>query len=185
MVKTILHTVGLFGTCGNSVWRKPFIEAFEPEGIQYFNPQVPDWNPAFAKEEAMHMAHDGVICFPVLAETYGCGSLAETGFSIAQAMRFDDRRDFIILIDEKPDDVLNIDNPDKGYSKVAFKESCRARALVSAHLKECVGLRNVFFVKTLEEMLNVTKVCYKSMLVRNEVQQFSLAELSKQQVLVG
>lgn len=29
--------VGLFGTCGNSQWRVPFMEAFKEAGIEYFN----------------------------------------------------------------------------------------------------------------------------------------------------
>lgn len=41
--------VGLFGTCGGSEWRKPFIEAFDEKGIDYFNPQIDDWEAACAE----------------------------------------------------------------------------------------------------------------------------------------
>lgn len=184
-MKTILPTIGLFGTCGNSTWRKPFMDYYDKESIAYFNPQVPDWNPAFAKEEAKHLAHDGIILFPVLAETYGCGSLAETGFSIAQAMRYDDRRDFVILIDPTPDPSLDIDNPDKRLSRVAYKESCRARALALEHLKG-FGLRNAFFVDTIDQMFNVSLTLWSSMMVRLEItDQFSLAALQRRSLLEG
>ena len=176
-MKTILPEIGLFGTCGNSTWRQKFIDTYIERGIPFFNPQVPDWNPEFAKEEARHLAHDGIVLFPVLAETYGCGSLAETGFSIAQAMRFDDRRDFIILIDPKPDPSLDTDNPDQRTSRVAYKESCRARALCIEHLKG-FKLRNVYVVGTLEEMLNLSLVLHENLLRVLGVQYYSLAELN-------
>ena len=36
--------VGLFGTCGNSVWRDAFMANYEVLGIPFFNPNKADWN---------------------------------------------------------------------------------------------------------------------------------------------
>lgn len=184
-MRTILPTIGLFGTCGNSTWRKPFIEYYTRESIGFFNPQVPDWNPAFAKEEAKHLAHDAIVLFPVLAETYGCGSLAETGFSIANAMRYDDRRDFVILIDPMPDPSLDIDNPEKRLSRTAFKESCRARALATEHLKG-FGLRNAFFVETVDQMFDLSLTLWSSLNTRlDAMERYSLAALQRRSMIEG
>jgi hypothetical protein len=30
--------IGLFGTCGNSTWREDFIELYNNEGLEYYNP---------------------------------------------------------------------------------------------------------------------------------------------------
>lgn len=40
--------VGLFGTCGRSKWRNPFMEKYKELGIKFFNPQVDDWKPELA-----------------------------------------------------------------------------------------------------------------------------------------
>jgi len=145
--------VGLFGTCGNSTWRNNiFIPKYLENKINFFNPQVADWDPSLAEIEAHHLVNDRILCFPVTAETYGIGSLAETGFSILQAIKFDDRRQILLLVDKIPDPVLNVDDSMKSLSKVSYKESCRARALVIQHIKK-INLPNVRLVNTLKEML--------------------------------
>lgn len=145
--------IGLFGTCGNSKWRDSFMAKYNELGINYFNPNKPDWKPDDAVIEAQHLADDDVILFPVTAETYGTGSLAETGFSILQAIRLDDRRDFVIMIEQSL--VPELDN------LVARQESLRARAIVQQHLKK-LRLRNVFVVDTLEEMFDISIQLYKA-----------------------
>lgn len=146
--------IGMFGTCGNSTWREKFIEHYNFMSCEYFNPQKENWTPEDAENEAEHLADDKIILFPVLSETYGLGSLAETGFSIAQAMRLDDRRDFIILIDPKPDDSLK---SDPGL----YKESLNNRALVRAHLSR-LRLPNVYVVDTLDKMLDLSVHLYRN-----------------------
>lgn len=151
--------IGLFGTCGNTTWRKEmFIPAYEQmglvNGVDFFNPQVADWKPELAQIEAEHLAEDSIILFPVTKETYGTGSLAETGFSILQAIKFDDRRDLVILIDETLDESLMAD-------KVPAKESLRARALVKQHLKK-LAYTNLYVVDTLVEMKDLSIQLYQS-----------------------
>lgn len=147
-------TIGLFGTCGGSNWRETFKHVYEKENISFYDPQVVDWKPEDAIIEAEHLANDEIILFPITGETYGMGSLAETGFSILQAVKLEEKRDFVILIEPKPYKELEDSNP------VLFKESCRARALVIQHLKK-LRLSNVYMVETLEEMLSISLVLNK------------------------
>lgn len=142
-------TIGLFGTCGGSKWRDPFIERYTKLGIEFFNPQVDDWRPELAQIEANHLVNDDIILFPVTNETYGMGSLAETGFSINQVLKSTKNRSVVLMIDPRVNEALEIANP------VLAKESARSRALVIAHLEQA-NHHNVYFVDNLEEMLNTS-----------------------------
>ncbi len=159
-----MPTIGLFGTCGNSKWRAPFIEEYKRLGMAYFNPQVDDWKPELAVEEARHLAEDEIILFPVTGETYGLGSLSEVGFSILQAIRLDDRRDFVIMIEMKLDEALN--------DEVARRESLRGRALVMQHLKK-LRFRNVYIVETLGEMREVSIQLYRAAAIKKPLEKFN------------
>jgi hypothetical protein len=157
-------TIGLFGTCGNSKWRDPFIRVYTDEKINFFNPQVEDWKPEDAAIEAEHLASDQIILFPITSETYAIGSLAETGFSILNAIKLDDRRDFIIFIDPNLDEVLD--------NEVARKESLRARALVLQHLKK-LRLGNLYVVNSLEVMLITSIRLNEIALIKEPLKQFN------------
>lgn len=157
-------TVGLFGTCGKSRWRDPFIKRYREEGISFFNPQVDDWKPEDAQIEAEHLANDEIILFPITSETYATGSLAEVGFSILQAIRLDDRRDFVVMIEQKLNDDLD--------NEVAKKESLRARALVLQHLKK-LRLKNLYVVSSLEEMLEVSIQLFRAAEIRTPLARYN------------
>lgn len=152
--------IGLFGTCGNSTWRDDFIYIYEAEEIGYFNPQKPDWNPEDAIEEAKHLAEDEIILFPVTNETYGLGSLAEVGFSILNAIRLDNLRFFVILIDDDVTEELKNENP------ALAKESKRGRALVKSHLKT-LKLSNLYIVNNMEELLHASIILYPAAIAKN------------------
>jgi len=154
-------TIGLFGTCGNTTWRKNFILTYKDKGIEWFNPQKDNWSSEDAEIEARHLAEDEIILFPVTSETYGLGSLSEVGFSILQAIALDSSRDFIVLIDNFVDDNL------KENTELA-KESIRGRALVKQHLKK-LRLSNLYLVDTMEEMLNVSLLLYPCAEVKNSL----------------
>ncbi|WP_412732742.1 hypothetical protein [Minisyncoccus archaeiphilus] len=139
--------IGMFGTCGGSKWREPFKARYEELGIPFFDPNKENWRESDAIEEAQHLAEDDVILFPITKETYGTGSLSEVGFSILQAIRLDDRRDFVVMIDQEL--VPELDNP------TARQESLRARALVMQHLKK-LRLKNIYIVDNLADMLDVS-----------------------------
>ncbi|MDB5194482.1 MAG: hypothetical protein JWN50_496 [Parcubacteria group bacterium] len=158
-------TVGLFGTCGGSKWRHSFKERYSMDGIHFFDPQVENWDPSMAAIEADHLAEDEIILFPVTSETYGIGSLAETGFSVLQAIRLDDRRDFVIMIDMHLDEALH-------ENSLAAKESLRARALVRKHLEK-LRLSNLFLVDNLDEMLAVSLDLCKAAKLKQGLLQFN------------
>lgn len=145
--------VGLFGTCGGSKWRDSFMARYKDLGIQYFNPQVDNWVPECAVEEARHLAEDKVILFPVTNETYATGSLSEVGFSILNAIKLDDRRSFVVMIQMDLSPELN--------DPIARKESLRARALVYEHLRK-LRLSNLYVVTSLEEMLEISISLYRA-----------------------
>lgn len=141
-------TVGLFGTCGNSKWREPFIALYDSMNVPYFNPQVPNWNSELAAKEAEHLATDPIVLIPITNETSGIGSLAEVGFTVAQAAINKCSRNFVIYIAPTVDETLVTD---PGVAK----ESNRARKLVLAHLHK-LQLNNVMVVNSLEHMLDVS-----------------------------
>lgn len=155
-MKKILPVIGLFGTCGNSTWRQYFIQRYIYEGINFYNPQVADgeWSEEMATEEAEHLVNDDILLFPVTSETYGLGSLSETGFSILSALRSLEHRSVIVLIDPLPDEGLK-ENAD------LYKESVRARALVLAHIKK-LRAPNVYLVSNMTDMLACSLKLYRA-----------------------
>lgn len=76
----------------------------------------------------------------------------------------DDRRDFVILIEQELDS--NLDN------EVARKESLRARALVKEHLKK-LRLSNLYVVSSLSEMLEVSITLYKAAQMREPLRKLN------------
>lgn len=142
--------IGLFGTCGNSTWRDEFIERYIAESIPYFNPNKSDWKPEDAAIEAQHLVTDSIILFPILSETHGLGSLAETGFSVLQAItNLSENRYIIILIDPKLDEEVFNANPGLG------KISNNTRAIITEHIKK-LDLHNVCMVNSLDDMLELS-----------------------------
>lgn len=163
--------IGLFGSCGTTTWRQDiFIPELDEHGMKYFNPQVEDWTPACAQEEAWHLANDEIILFPVTSETYGIGSLSEVGFSILQALKLDNRREFLLLIDPDLDEHLKIDDP------VLAKESIKQRALVIQHLLK-LNLANVYMFDNMEDMRTSARIIYKAKKMMEPIKEFRLNQL--------
>ena len=159
--------VGLFGTCGGSKWRDPVMQKYDDQGIAFFNPNKADWKPEDAVNEADHLANDAVVLFPITSETYASGSLSEVGFSILNAIKLNDRRDFVIMIDQKLDQPLIDANP------LAAKESLRARALVKQHLIK-LDLSNVYVVDNLNDLMQLGAKLFSIAESREELAEFSL-----------
>jgi len=141
--------IGLFGTCGGSKWRDPFIEVYGQQGINFYNPNKADWKPEDAFEESVHLMTDDIILFPITSETFGTASLAETGFSLLTAVRADTSRFVVIMIDEKCDPKLQEENAR------AYKESNNARAIVRSHLSKIIT-PNLLVCNNLNQMLDVS-----------------------------
>jgi hypothetical protein len=160
-------TIGLFGTCGNSKWRDSFIQKFEESNIAYFNPLVPDWIEEYAGIEAEHLVEDEIILFPVTDETFGFGSLAETGYSISQALRSNSEKFVVIFIAPDVNEFLWTIDP------VQAKESKKARSLAMAHVKRQAKLfPNVYIVDSMESMKTITFMLYAAMFSLKKAREF-------------
>ena len=159
--------IGLFGTCGGSTWRDKFMSSYNSMDINYFNPQVDDWKPELAEIEANHLVDDDIILFPVTNETFGTGSLAETGYSIMQAINSNTNRSVILMVSKDIKEELIISD------KIASKESVRARALVRAHISK-IKRDNIYFVETLDEMLHLSLELYKVHQILEDVRKYSV-----------
>ena len=144
--------VGLFGTCGHSTWRAAFIAKLEELHIPYFNPQVPEWDPSCAERESQHLANDEILIYPVLGETYGTASLAESGYAVTQAVKGERKRFIFLYVEPTVEPRLKELNPELA------KESERARSLVRAHLSK-LDLPTVHHCESLEELL---ELCIKT-----------------------
>jgi len=165
--------IGLFGTCGNTTFRQDlFVPTYEQNDMAYYNPQVEDWTPECAVEEANHLANDEILLFPITRETYGSGSLSEIGFSVLNAIKLDSRRDMVVMIDQELNEDLIETNV------IAAKESLRARALVREHLKK-LNYPNIYMVDDLETMLDLSMQLYISRVVMEEFRKYSLKEMAK------
>ena len=147
------NAIGLFGTCDKSKWREPFMQLFAEHKVPFFNPMVDNWTPELAEVEAWHLANDKLILFPVTSESYGFGSLAETGFSINSALTLNKGRFVLMYIAPDVDDALKQEDP------VRAKASRTARALAIAHLAH-VANPNVIVVKSMREMLDKVLALY-------------------------
>ena len=156
--------IGLFGTCGSSKWRDKFIKKYKMKNVEFFNPQKDDWKPEDSAVEAEHLVNDDIILFPITSETFGTASLAETGYSILSAIRSNSQRYVIIFIESKLNPLLAIENP------TAAKESQNARAIVLAHLKKAKN-PNIFIVKSLDEMLDLSLRLYKITQMLSEIEE--------------
>lgn len=142
--------VGMFGTCDDSTFRQDlFIPAYEQAGIAYFNPQVNNWRPELADIEADHLAYDVVQCWPVLSSTYGLGSLAEQGFSIASSLRAPSPLPKFVI------PMIELTLSDHLTDEVIRRESLRARKLAATHLQRSES-PFIYPVESLEEMLAVS-----------------------------
>jgi hypothetical protein len=145
--------IGLFGTCDKNRWRDPFMAKYEELGLEYFNPMVDDWNPGMVPLEAKHLAEDEIVLFPILGWSYAEGSLSEMGFGPLKAMRQNFQRSFVFYIEMELHERLT--DPDR------CKASLRARKLVLGHLEE-VAASNIYVVRSIDEMLDVSIKLYQS-----------------------
>lgn len=139
-----IKTVGLFGTCGASTWRASFIEQFEAEGVEYFNPQVDDWTPELAEVEAHHLASDTIVLMVITGETTGAASLVEAGLMVARAITEPDKS-FVLFVESEADSTLE-----------GAKDSNRARRLLAEHLGHFEEVKNLHVVTDLDEGLELT-----------------------------
>lgn len=147
--------IGLFGTTGQSRWRKAVIRRLQAENIAYFDPTVAEgWTPAQAEIEATHLATDKVILFVITAETPAFGSLAESGWAAVSAAR--NGQAIFFVVEERPSSpswwqrLLVADTPDQA--------SQRARILIRHHMQKA----GFPLFDTVEEALEAAIQAYRS-----------------------
>ena len=146
-----IKTVGLFGTCGNSAWRAPFVARFAAEGVEFFNPQVDNWTPELASVEAGHLAGDVIVLMAVTGETTGAASLVEAGLMVARAVLEPDKR-FLLFVEPEADASLE-----------GAKDSNRARRLLLEHLSHFRGVRNLYCVDSLDAMQELALLLWEKL----------------------
>ena len=69
-------TVFLGGTCGSSTWREELIPMLR-EGVETFNPVVPDWTPECQAAEDAHRENDDICLYVITPEGEGFYSFVE------------------------------------------------------------------------------------------------------------
>ena len=149
-------TIGLFGTCDNIQWRKPFMEHYDLNNVAYFNPMVDDWHPGLVELENYYLNNAEIVLFPILAASLGSGSLGEIGFSLTSVMRniSNGRQQFLIsLIDD--------DCTDMSKTEEERKRSVKDRVLVKSKLKNSVTCPVITLVNTLDELLYMSMNLYE------------------------
>ena len=151
----MIPAVGLFGTCGSSTWRDPFVETFRAKGVDFFNPQVDDWSPELATIEADHLAGDAIIMMAVTGETVGAASLVEAGLLVARAIQ-EPNRFFLLYIEEEADPLLE-----------GAKDSNRARRLLLEHLSRFDRVPNLEVVSSLEGALDLSVKLWRALARRH------------------
>lgn len=167
MSKYHVKTVGLFGTCGNSKWRDPFIKRFNELGISWYNPCRDDWDP---EEDSWQLKNDKIILMPVTDETYGTGTLSESAFGIVTTLASIYQKTTKLVIYIAPEVKYDPNNPQLN-NETAIKESNRARKIVSEHIKIFHNLPNVFFVNNLDEMLSISEKLIKLCELEDEIRE--------------
>lgn len=160
-----LKTVGLFGTCGNSKWREPFIKRLDELGVSWYNPCRDDWDP---EEDSYQLKNDTIILMPVTDETYGTGTLSESAFGIVTTLASIYQKKTKLVIYIAPEVKYDENNPQL-CDKTAVKESNRARKIVTNHIKIFHDLPNVYFVHSLEKMLEVTEKLVELVNLEDEI----------------
>lgn len=154
--------IGLFGTCDKNRWRDPFMAKYDELGIEYFNPMVDNWHAGMVPLEAQHLAEDEIVLFPILGWSYAEGSLSEMGFGPLKAMRQNMNRSFVFFVENTLHERLT--DPER------CKASLRSRELVLGHLAQTTA-PNIYVVRSLGEMLEVSLQLYQSHKMLKEVRE--------------
>lgn len=156
-------TIGLFGTCGHSIWRNNFIEKYSEMSISYYNPQLAPgtWTPDDADIENKHFLNDDIILFPITDETTAFGSLAEAGFSVLSLLHSaNPNRHFIVMID---------DNCVSSDGAQACADSIRTRKLVKSKIQDLIpNYNNLHIVNDLDEIMSLSLSIYAQLIQGNK-----------------
>jgi hypothetical protein len=112
--KQMKACVGLFGTCGGSMWREIYKKALSERGIECYDPQVMpethgrEWQPSDMELEREHLQNDIVLMFKVTGETTSSTSLLEIITMVHEPKQF-----IVILIENLLADAKDFANDEK------------------------------------------------------------------------
>lgn len=135
------NIVGLFGTCGDSKWRDPFIALLNESGINYFDHVKKDWNGLDSVIEAEYLHQARILLFVITCETTSYGSLAEVGWA-AKSAQVNSQTLILYVEDYKGEDPSG--------------DASRVRRLVLSHAKTA-GINIVTtLLEAFEQIKNLT-----------------------------
>jgi len=69
--------VFLGGTCNESTWRNKMMEYLTQEGVEYFNPVVPDWTEACMAQEVQERETCDFVLYTITPKMTGVYAIAE------------------------------------------------------------------------------------------------------------
>ena len=146
-------TIGLFGTCGHSKWRFPFIERFQKLGINFFYPI--GLEASGSTNYAEHLTGDQIVLFSITEEDYGFKLLHELE-SVVEffAETKDLSRHIVIAINPYLDEELI--GKDLQLSLVSEERI----SFVTSHIRD-LQIPNVHMVDSMNEMLEVSIQLYR------------------------
>jgi len=132
--------VGLFGTCGGSMWRQAFKERLDALGIPWYDPQVmPETHGRQSQESDMvlekdHFQNDAVLLIKITGETTGTTSLLE-----------------VIAVTNQPNQFVVVQIDDLVVDQAAdFSESPSVKDFV-AKIEEILGKKGFKFGNPIED----------------------------------
>ena len=89
--------VFLGGTCNESTWRNRMMQYLLDEGIEYFNPVVPDWTEACMAQEIQERQTCDFVLYTITPRMKGVYSIAE---AVDDSNKRPQKTIFIILKDD-------------------------------------------------------------------------------------
>ena len=147
--------IGLFGTCGKSKWRYPFIVKYTNLNIPYFNPQSLPSIPERSKIEAQQLNENDIIIIAITNEEYSIASLSEVGIALNKTVQNNEKNRILVYIDSEIMPELN--------NKEMKSASLRARKILAQHLRFTPV--NVIVVDNLDELLRNSIFIYRTELI--------------------
>lgn len=151
--------VALFGTCGESRWREPFVDYCEKSGLDFFNPQLkpgqwkPDAAQHYVQAELHYFEKAPLVVFAITDETLSSISLMEVGFSLYHLLvnkAAHKKQELFVFVD----DSCNAANT----GTQALNESIKTRKMLKKKLKDvCLRHPQVKLFDSVQALLDATQ----------------------------
>ncbi|MDY6895410.1 MAG: nucleoside 2-deoxyribosyltransferase domain-containing protein [Thermotogota bacterium] len=93
-----MKKVFLGGTCNNSAWRDRMMIYLSEEGVEYFNPVVPDWTEACMEQEIKERETCDFVLYTITPKMDGVYSIAEV---VDDSNKRPDKTIFVVLRDDE------------------------------------------------------------------------------------